>query len=515
MNFRKILASFCFAALSLSMTAQYFTQYEAPDPTKFLPGPPTYFESRFSVDTKHYFDGKDMTKDTKFRALVTSDANWGVEFLPPKYSEIMGVTITASNATNAWRMLVNCFSSAGYGTNKKNYYLRKRPCVMYNEQPASNDYSTSPVETLTTLKRTYSYPSSHSIVGWDCTLLIAACAPHFQDALIKRAYDFGQSRVWCGAHWQSDVDDARTIGTACIGHMMAMPLFKTQLAAGRSEITKLLSDSLGISAPDYDAENYYDSNHMPNPVTYLPAPPSTETSSPEFAHDLDQYVWGLGLRNTERGTKARFDTSNDFDVLLGEFAPAMGHDLSEEKNPATYNLLKMAFDVTNTGCVKAQEYYNRPHPYEFFKEKAYTFESQDEMANVGSYPSAHAARAWTVATILISLDPVKQDSVLNVAYQLAMSNVIAGTSWRSDVEAGFLVSGATVTRLLSNPNFMAALEAAQQEYETSTHQVVTDQADLPVDRTEANDPVFTIDGRPATQDSRGILISRNKKTVRW
>ncbi len=512
MNIQKIIIMLCLATVSLTSNAQYFTQYEAPNPVLFMPGPPSLQDSRQSYDFRQYFKGKDLRTNPNVKASITARAYYGADVVASMVSDIMGVNISGTTTINTWRLLSNGFLTSGYGTTKKNYYLRTRPCVRFNEEPGSYVVN---VETLSILKRSYSYPSSHTITAWNSSLLMAAIAPQFQDTLVNFGYDYGQSRVIGGAHWQSDVDDARTIGTACIGHMMATDLFKSHLQLSRNELAKMLADSLGIEAPDFNAENYYDAEHMPNPLKYLPAPPSLDESNVGLAYDMDQYVWGKSLRTSDRGIKAKFDVNKDFDILVNECARAVSHDISQERSPAVYNLLKLAVEASEAGCAKAQEYYKRKHPFEFFNEDALTFENQSEIAKTGSYPSVGAARAWTAATIMCALDPEKQDTILNAGYQLAMSNVIAGINWRSDVEAGFLVTGATIARLLSNPNFMTALEAAQQEYAQGHKQLTTDEIDVPVDKTMDEDtPMYTIDGRLATEQDRGVLVSKNRKILK-
>ena len=99
------------------------------------------------------------------------------------------------------------FGLSTYGA--KNQYQRARPFVVHQEgtcYPAD--------ESL--LRNDGSYPSGHSAVGWGLALVLAELAPDRADALIQRGQEFGQSRVVCEAHWQSDVDAGRVIAAATV-----------------------------------------------------------------------------------------------------------------------------------------------------------------------------------------------------------------------------------------------------------------------------------------------------------
>ena len=54
--------------------------------------------------------------------------------------------------------------------------------------------------------------------------------------MLQRGHAFGQSRVICGVHWQSDVDNGRVMGAAAIARLHADPRFTAQAALARGEI---------------------------------------------------------------------------------------------------------------------------------------------------------------------------------------------------------------------------------------------------------------------------------------
>jgi len=48
---------------------------------------------------------------------------------------------------------------------------------------------------------------------------------------------FGDNRVICNFHWQSDVDEARVLGAAVVARLHADPVFRADLEAARTELT--------------------------------------------------------------------------------------------------------------------------------------------------------------------------------------------------------------------------------------------------------------------------------------
>ena len=66
--------------------------------------------------------------------------------------------------------------------------------------------------------------------------MLAGIAPDKADAVLQRAHAFGQSRVICGVHWQSDVDNGRLMGAAAVARLQSDPVFTAQVALARQEV---------------------------------------------------------------------------------------------------------------------------------------------------------------------------------------------------------------------------------------------------------------------------------------
>ncbi|MBK3745443.1 phosphatase PAP2 family protein [Paraburkholderia aspalathi] len=162
--------------------------------------------------------------------LARTDAN--LEFPQPakNFSCAMGVDISKEKTPHIYRVMEKVLTDAGLSTyGVKNTYNRTRPFVVHNEgtcQPDEEDV----------LRHDGSYPSGHAAAGWAWALTLAEVNPNRADDLFKRGLSFGQSRVICNAHWQSDVDAGRIMGAATVAKLHSNPEFLADIHAARKEL---------------------------------------------------------------------------------------------------------------------------------------------------------------------------------------------------------------------------------------------------------------------------------------
>lgn len=97
------------------------------------------------------------------------------------------------------------------------------------------------------LKANGSYPSGHSLLGWSWALVLAELVPDHADAVLTRGREFGDSRVVCGVHFQSDVTAGRTLASAMMSKEHADKGFLADLKAARAEVAKFRASG---AAPD-------------------------------------------------------------------------------------------------------------------------------------------------------------------------------------------------------------------------------------------------------------------------
>ena len=69
-------------------------------------------------------------------------------------------------------------------------------------------------------------------------LLLCEINPAAQDAILKLGYEWGQSRVIAGYHWQSDVDASRLVAAAGYARLHTNAEFLADIAAARAEYAR-------------------------------------------------------------------------------------------------------------------------------------------------------------------------------------------------------------------------------------------------------------------------------------
>ena len=122
----------------------------------------------------------------------------------------------------------------------KQEYKRTRPFVYYNQQTLVPEQEESHINNG-------SYPSGHTVLGWTMALLLSDINPAVADQLLARGYEYGQSRVIAGYHWQSDVDAGRLGGSVLYAKLQGNPRFREQLAKAQQEFNQLTGGTSGVA----------------------------------------------------------------------------------------------------------------------------------------------------------------------------------------------------------------------------------------------------------------------------
>ena len=163
--------------------------------------------------------------------LASRDADYMSPKAVDAFACALGMTITPADTPHLNMLLRRSLVDAGLATYKaKNHYSRTRPFV------AANDSTICSPQDEAMLRKDGSYPFGHAAFGWAWALILAEMVPGKADAIIQRGYDFGQSRIVCGVHWQSDVNAGRLVGAAVVAQLHANADFKAQFAAAQKEV---------------------------------------------------------------------------------------------------------------------------------------------------------------------------------------------------------------------------------------------------------------------------------------
>jgi acid phosphatase (class A) len=218
----------------------YLDRKALPNSLALLPKPPAEGSAEQAADLAAYTATRALRGKPRWD-LAAQDANLKFPKAASTYACAMDLPISQEQTPHLNMLLRRTLLDAGLSTYAaKDSYNRKRPFVV------KADASCTPAEEPA-LTKDGSYPSGHAALGWAWALVLSEVAPERANALLARGLAFGQSRVICGVHWQSDVDAGRVMGSAAVAVLHTDPTFTAQLAAAKAEVADVRSKNLQAS----------------------------------------------------------------------------------------------------------------------------------------------------------------------------------------------------------------------------------------------------------------------------
>ena len=233
---RILIALFAAVIAAVNVNAQfrstYFTADEMPNGVVFLPSPPDTTSILFISDYAQYMWGKTIRNTERGQEAIDHVVT-SVSEMAALFSKPFGMTISREATPAIYKMLLKAIPTLRLSAvHPKETYMRKRPYVRMNE--------TTPVpQEEEELRNSGSYPSGHAIRGWGMALLLAEINPAAQDALLKLGYEWGESRVILGYHWQTDIDAAIALASASYARLHTSQEFLDDMAKAREEYARL------------------------------------------------------------------------------------------------------------------------------------------------------------------------------------------------------------------------------------------------------------------------------------
>lgn len=214
------------------VAAGYLTAEEMPDSVLLLPPPPAPGSAGFAAD-------QDVTaamaglRGTPRWAQAAADDNLAFPESAEIFSCAMDLPVSEQLTPHLYGLLRRTRTDAAVVSDgAKHHYKRPRP-FMENGEPTCTPAKEAG------LAENGAYPSGHTSIGWAWALILAELAPDRADAILARGRSYGESRLVCNVHWQSDVVQGRFMGAAAVAKLHGNPAFRADLERARAEVAAL------------------------------------------------------------------------------------------------------------------------------------------------------------------------------------------------------------------------------------------------------------------------------------
>lgn len=231
---KKILLYTLFLCLAVCSYAQetYLATEELPDLIQCLPAPPQKGSPAFKYDVKRYQWGKEQRKDPARAEMAYKDALWTYDALLGQFASAFGLVVSKEGTPQIWKLMETSLRTIDQiRVAPKAYFHRIRPFEYFKESTSTGEDDI--------LRGEGSYPSGHTIRSWLTALLLSEINPASANAVFKRAWQYGESRVVAGAHWQSDVDASRLAASIGYSRLQTSPAFRAQMSLAQEEFRRL------------------------------------------------------------------------------------------------------------------------------------------------------------------------------------------------------------------------------------------------------------------------------------
>lgn len=420
----------------------YLQREEQPDAGIYLPAPPDTSSVAFIDDFVQWQWGKTV-RYTDRGERASQESLSGASVMARIFSEIIGFNISRSETPAMYKLLSNSYSTSEQCyKSAKEKYMRTRPFAQFGEHP------TGRYDNESSMRTSGSYPSGHTSRGMAVSFVFAELIPEYQDTILRRGYEYGESRLMVAAHYQSDVNAGYMCASACVAMMHSVPEFLADFEAARAEY--------------YEKSGRKPASTPANPDGRRILNEPVDTASARYLGDVALHMAAKAERNTERGQQAVKDADLSVEAVLSAFAGPMGMNMDTKSTPALANLVTESLRaLTENASDLAKTSTFRKRPYVQLGEVSFAGGDNDRTS---SFPSVGAEAGWGIALVLTEVAPTHSNEILSRGFQMGYSSVITGQNWATDIVAGRIMAAAMVARLHNSPVFRSLLEEAKKEY---------------------------------------------------
>ena len=237
----------------------YFELDQLPKLIDIMPAPPAFNSPEFANDVVRYGWGKQQRQDKDRLEMAIADAEWDdLTKLFLQWKDAFGLEISPTDTPEIFKLLETSLATTDpMRKETKAYYHRQRPFERFDDTMPSHEEDE--------LRGEGSYPSGHSLRGWGISLLLAQIAPSRAEEIFQRGWDYCNSRVIVGAHWQSDVDASRTAASIGFCALQGSEQFIAQMKKAQAEYAAKTGATgvRAISAPTQQSARIYNIDGTP------------------------------------------------------------------------------------------------------------------------------------------------------------------------------------------------------------------------------------------------------------
>ena len=257
---------------------------------------------------------------------------------------------------------------------------------------------------------------------------------------------------------------------------------------------------------------YFTQGEMPDMMVFLPGPP--DSTSVAFMNDVARYYWGKEMRNDpERAAQATRDAVYGLATILTEFEEAFGMKVTKDDTPEIYKVLLEGTATCDSICTRPKREYMRRRPFMVFNEPTLYPEDEPALRLNGSFPSGHTLLGWSSALLMMEINPDRATEIMARGYRYGENRLVVGAHWQSDTDAARLAASVAYARLHTSERFLEQMRKAREEFQRLKGETVGVRPAQVVEYPAATG-VYTLQGIPATDSTRGIVIEGNTKVVR-
>ena len=271
--------------------------------------------------------------------------------------------------------------------------------------------------------------------------------------------------------------------------------------------------AVNLSAQEEEVVNaYFTQGEMPDMMVFLPGPP--DSTSVAFMNDVARYYWGKGMRHDpERAAQATRDAVYGLETILTEFEEAFGMKVTKDDTTEIYKVLLEGTATCDSICTRPKREYMRRRPFMVFNEPTLYPEDEPALRLNGSFPSGHTLLGWSSALLMMEINPNRATEIMARGYRYGENRLVVGAHWQSDTDAARLAASVAYARLHTSERFLEQMRKAREEFQRLKGETVGVRPAQVVEYPAATG-VYTLQGIPATDSTRGIVIEGNTKVVR-